>query len=158
MAISFESKKSTELIEGLIVTAFRDTGPQVLYNYSSVAEEHAHNLSVKGMTSIGMEAEREIYGPLPVPGEKNRQCLAYTFFLGAPESQDSRIAKLGRQIVIWIIFDGDRKRDALESAQVLQFLFRVLIRDLGLEQDFDLTAFQVEAILAKIRSFLSMLL
>jgi hypothetical protein len=106
--VNQQSKASRGAIsEGIIFSAFEDQGPTNLYNSSPLNEEEAFGMTIKTLTAIGSDSpfqpgEIRCYGPMPTPKEPYLS-LGFIFFLKAKSSQDPRIQRHGRMIVLWVI-------------------------------------------------------
>ncbi|MHA1996183.1 MAG: hypothetical protein ACW97Z_16740 [Candidatus Hodarchaeales archaeon] len=95
------------LSEGIIFSAFEDQGPTNIYNSSPLNEEEAFGMTIKTLTAIGSDSpfqhgEIRCYGPMPTPKDPYLS-LGFIFFLKAKSSQDPRIQRHGRMIVLWVI-------------------------------------------------------
>lgn len=95
------------LSEGIIFSAFEDNGPMNLYNSSPLNEEEALGMAIKTLTAIGSDSpfqpgEIRCYGPMPTPKDPYLS-LGFIFFLKAKSSEDPRIQRHGRMIVLWVI-------------------------------------------------------
>lgn len=124
------------LIDGIMVSIFSDAGPVVKYNSSSIPEEIALNLCAKGVVMVGEATQKEIYGPLPVPGSSDLLALAFAMNLATSDSSDDRIKKFGRSVVFWLIFNSRRKRNVLHASGLIQGYLIGLVLDIQKESDF----------------------
>lgn len=90
---------------GLVCTAVQDIGPDVLFNHSEVAEGITHMLAIQALTMVSMgTGSTGMHGPIPVPHTPELQALVYTFFAPAPDSEDERVRRSGRQYAIFLLF------------------------------------------------------
>ncbi len=102
------SKSSREAIsEGVIFSAFEDHGPTNIYNSSPLTEEEAFGMTIKTLTAIGSDSpfqpgEIRCYGPMPTPRDPYLS-LGFIFFLKPKSTEDPRIQRHGRMIVLWVI-------------------------------------------------------
>ena len=93
--------------DGIIFSVFEDNGPTNLYNSSPLNEEEAFGMTIKTLTAIGSDSpfqpgEIRCYGPMPTPKDPYLS-LGFIFFLKGKSSQDERIQRHGRMIVLWVI-------------------------------------------------------
>ena len=107
----------------------------MVFNASPLTESQAFNLAVKGMTTVGDSEEKEVYGPFPVPEVEDLRTLAFMFNVSSESSSDSRIREFGRPIVVWLIFNVERKRNILHAAGLLQGYLAGLVDKIRAEGD-----------------------
>lgn len=123
-------------IVGIIVSSFTDAGPQVIFNSATIhiSEDQALNLSIRIMTLIGEQVSNDIYGPLPVPSNKEYLCLAFVFRVASSHTTDPRLTE--RLSIICAIFKRALKRD-MSRAQglILSYLSKITSEDLKSEDD-----------------------
>ncbi|MHA1974948.1 MAG: hypothetical protein ACTSW1_18285 [Candidatus Hodarchaeales archaeon] len=117
-------------IEGIVITVFEDNGPANLFNSSSLSEDDAFNMALRSLTVIGSDVpldygEIRSYGPIPTP-RLDLFSLGFIFTLRAVDSEDSRISKFGRLVVIWVITRSDTAiRQTGVIKRVLQRMLRI---------------------------------
>jgi len=87
------------------------------------------------MTTVGDSEEKEVYGPFPVPEVEDLRTLAFMFNVSSESSSDSRIREFGRPIVVWLIFNVERKRNILHAAGLLQGYLAGLVDKIRAEGD-----------------------
>ncbi|MFX0063922.1 MAG: hypothetical protein ACFFC7_17265 [Candidatus Hermodarchaeota archaeon] len=126
---------ANQLIEGLIVTIFKDIGPYVIFNDTKLDEGSAFNLAVKGMTTIGETVSKEVYGPFPVPQQDELRALAFVFTIKATNSEDHRILEFGRTTVFWMIYNEEKKRNIIPATGLIKSYLSVLTSRLKSEDD-----------------------
>ncbi|MFX0092191.1 MAG: hypothetical protein ACFFBD_10555 [Candidatus Hodarchaeota archaeon] len=144
---------SDQLIDGLVVTIFKDIGPAVIYNSAKMDEGSAFNLAVKGMTTIGETITKEIYGPFPVPQDEKRRALAFVFTTGATETEDVRIMEFGRTTVFWIIYQEERNRNIKPITGLIKAYLSMLTS--RIKSEADLTETSVGEIDSRLRDIIS---
>jgi hypothetical protein len=98
-----------EHLQGLTISMFDDIeGPKVVYNSGSLLSENALLLAVQGQTISAMgrivEYTSGFKDPLNVPNREDLIHLSYIFLQPAPDSNDPRIAKMGRMTSIHLLF------------------------------------------------------
>lgn len=96
-------------LQGLVISIFDDIeGPKVVYNSDTLLTENALLLAVQGQTVSSMgrmvEYSSGFRDPLNVPNREDLIHLSYAFLQPAPDSKDSRIAKMGRMSSIHLLF------------------------------------------------------
>ncbi len=96
-------------LQGLILSIFDDIeGPKVAYNNGALLAENALLLAVQGQTITSMgrmvDYPSGFKEPLNVPNREDMIHLTYNFLQPAPESKDSRIAKIGRMTSMHLLF------------------------------------------------------
>ena len=96
-------------LQGLVISIFDDNeGPKVVYNSGTLLTENALLLAVQGQTVSSMgrmvEYSSGFRDPLNVPNREDLIHLSYTFLQPAPDSKDSRIAKMGRMSSMHLLF------------------------------------------------------
>ncbi|MHA2245991.1 MAG: hypothetical protein ACXADY_13595 [Candidatus Hodarchaeales archaeon] len=96
-------------LQGLIISIFDDfEGPKVVYNSGTLLSETALLLAVQGQTVSSMgrmvEYSSGFRDPLNVPNREDLIHLSYNFLQPAPDSKDSRIAKMGRMSSMHLLF------------------------------------------------------
>ncbi|MHA1331620.1 MAG: hypothetical protein ACTSR2_11135, partial [Candidatus Hodarchaeales archaeon] len=117
-------------IEGIVITIFEDNGPANLFNSSSLSEDDAFNMALRSLTVIGSDVPLEYgeirsYGPIPTP-RPELFSLGFIFTLRAVDSEDSRISKFGRLVVIWVITRSDTSiRHIGVIKRVIQRILRI---------------------------------
>ncbi|MFX0091323.1 MAG: hypothetical protein ACFFBD_06125 [Candidatus Hodarchaeota archaeon] len=106
-----DQEKSKNVI-GVILTRIEDSGPEVVYNVSDLAEDVAMMLSIQSFTMIalGEGAPEGVYGPIPVPQMENLHALVYTFLTSGVDSEDIRVQEHGRQNGLFMVFPRDYLR------------------------------------------------
>ncbi len=102
-------KQQREHLQGLVISMFDDIeGPKVVYNNDALLSENALLLAVQGQTISSMgrivEYTSGFKDPLNVPNREDLIHLSYIFLQPAPDSNDPRIAKMGRMTSIHLLF------------------------------------------------------
>ncbi|MFX1286772.1 MAG: hypothetical protein ACFFB5_24250 [Promethearchaeota archaeon] len=105
-------KLQREYLRGLVLSVFDDIeGPKVAYNSGALLTENALLLAVQGQTITSMgrmvDYPSGFKEPLNVPNREDMIHLTYNFLQPAPESKDSRIAKIGRMTSLHLLFPVD---------------------------------------------------
>lgn len=134
-----QSSTGNVLTDGLIVTMFMDTGPEIVYNSSPLDFDEALGMILKNLTAIGTNEPQEFgqvtsHGPMPTP-RKMYIALAFLFHLKAKDSGDPRIAHFGRVTVFWIIA---KSSTIAKYSNVLQQMIRRLLHFYRITNDSDL--------------------
>ncbi|UCE14407.1 MAG: hypothetical protein JSV04_04325 [Candidatus Heimdallarchaeota archaeon] len=101
-------------LQGLVVSIFDDLeGPKAVYNSGFILPENALLLAVQGQTVASMGRMQEfpagLKDPLNVPNREDLLHLSYNCLQPAPDSTDSRIAKIGRMTTMHLLFREDFK-------------------------------------------------
>ena len=101
-----------EHLQGLVISIFDDIeGPKVVYNSGVLITEDALLLAVQGQTVSSMgrmvEYSSGFKDPLNVPNREDMIHLSYSCLQPAPDSKDSRIAKMGRMTNMHLLFPMD---------------------------------------------------
>jgi len=148
--MSVNNSSNGNLSDGIIITVFEDQGPSNIYNSSPLDEIEALNMAIKTLTVISSDVDLNYddirsYGPIPTPREPFVS-LGFLFKVSAVSSYDSRIARHGRLVAIWII---TRSRASVRYVTVYKQLIQRLLRLYQIKTDHDL---QNEEILKKIDS------
>jgi hypothetical protein len=100
-----KSKGKETAYRGLVCTAVMDSGPDVVFNLSGIEDNITHMLAIQALTMVSMGTGSEgMHGPIPVPHTPELQALVYTFFAPAPDSEDERIRRSGRQYAFFLLF------------------------------------------------------
>ncbi|MHA2232888.1 MAG: hypothetical protein ACXAB4_10385 [Candidatus Hodarchaeales archaeon] len=103
--MSGEPGETLTAYQGLVCTAVMDTGPEVLFNLSETEDHIAQLLAIQALTMVSMgSGSKGLHGPIPVPHTPDRQALVYTFFAPAPDSEDERVRRSGRQYALFLLF------------------------------------------------------
>ncbi len=136
---------------GMIVSSFSDSGPDIVFNNTELADDEAMILAIKGMTVIGLdnpldlienidddEERRSIiqqFGPFPVKDRETLRALAISFVVKAEESSDHRIRTFGRFCVLFLIYNIEHTRLILDSYGLIEPYFNIISRDINYDKD-----------------------
>ena len=95
------------LIDGVIVSSFHESGPEIIENTSSLSLSEAFNLNIKLLTSLspGIPEEFNVvstFGSFPTDN-KNLICVTSLLRLRGVSPDDERVETFGREIAIHLI-------------------------------------------------------
>ena len=130
----------------LVFSIFKDFGPDILFNNSSLDENTALTLVMSGMTLVEMDKgsigrldgtkNPKMLGPIPVPENEQLKAIAIPFETEITSSTDERIAAAGyRLCVAYFLFEGIAVRDVLDSYGLIEPYFTMIGRGLQKESD-----------------------
>lgn len=130
----------------LVFSVFKDYGPEILFNNSTLDENVALTLVMQGMTLVEMDKgsigrvdgtkNPKMLGPLPVPENEHLKAIAIPFETEITSSTDERIAALGyRLCVAYFLFEGSAVRDVLDSYGLIEPYFTLIGRSLQKESN-----------------------
>ncbi len=130
----------------LVFSIFKDYGPDILFNNSTLEENIALTLVMQGMTLVEMDKgsigrvdgtkNPKMLGPLPVPENANLKAIAIPFETEITSSTDERIAAAGyRLCVAYFLFEGSTVRAVLDSYGLIEPYFTLIGRSLQKESD-----------------------
>ena len=130
----------------LVFSIFKDYGPDILFNNSTLEENIALTLVMQGMTLVEMDKgsigrvdgtkNPKMLGPLPVPENENLKAIAIPFETEITSSTDERIAAAGyRLCVAYFLFEGSAVRAVLDSYGLIEPYFTLIGRSLQKESD-----------------------
>ena len=133
----------------LVFSIFKDYGPEIIFNNSTLDENTALTLVMSGMTLVEMDKASigrvdgsknpKMLGPIPVP--ENDQLKAIPFETEITSSSDERIAASGyRLCVAYFLFEGIAVRDVLDSYGLIEPYFTMIGRGLQKESSIDPTS------------------
>lgn len=130
----------------LVFSIFKDYGPEILFNNSTLEENVALTLVMQGMTLVEMDKgsigrvdgtkNPKMLGPLPVPENEQLKAIAIPFETEITSSTDERIAAAGyRLCVAYFLFEGSAVRDVLDSYGLIEPYFTLIGRSLQKESN-----------------------
>jgi hypothetical protein len=138
-------------LSGMIVSSFSDSGPNVIFNNTELADDEAMILSIKGMTVIGLDNPLDViddieddeqrratiqqFGPFPIKDRSNLKALAISFVVKAKDSVDTRIQTFGRFCVLFLIYSTEHTRLILDSYGLIEPYFNIISRDINFDKD-----------------------
>ena len=135
----------------LVFSIFKDYGPEILFNNSTLDENTALTLVMSGMTIVEMDKSSigkldgsknpKMLGPIPVPENEGLKAIAIPFETEITSSSDERIAAAGyRLCVAYFLFEGSAVRDVLDSYGLIEPYFTMIGRGLAKESSIDPTS------------------
>ncbi len=136
--------------QGLFITVFFDSGPQVIFNTTIFSEEKALNLGVQGLTALQNGEDETLYGPLPTP-RAELLGFVFTLKLAVRESSDERIRILGRPVNMWIIVRKPHIKTIFKNWDRMQIRLRNIINTTSFRSDDDLTTAKITNIEKQVR-------
>ncbi len=131
----------------LVFSIFKDYGPEIIFNNSSLDDENiALTLVMSGMTLVEMNRSSvgrvdgtktpQMLGPIPVPENETLKSIAIPFETAVGETTDDRIAAAGyRLCVAYFIFEGSNVREVLDSYGLIEPYFSMIARPLAEENN-----------------------
>ncbi|MHA1211593.1 MAG: hypothetical protein ACTSSH_03940 [Candidatus Heimdallarchaeota archaeon] len=136
---------------GMIVSSFGDSGPNIVFNNTELAEDEAMILAIKGMTVIGLDNPLDViddindeeqrratiqqFGPFPVKDRKSLRALAISFVVRAENSTDTRIQTFGRFCVLFLVYKFEHTRLILDSYGLIEPYFNIVSRHITYDRD-----------------------
>ncbi|HUU79001.1 MAG TPA: hypothetical protein VMX55_11700 [candidate division Zixibacteria bacterium] len=133
-------------LAGIIVSSFSDSGPNIVFNNSKLADDEAMILAIKGMTVIGIDSPLDViedieneeerrsviqqFGPFPIKDRESLKALAISFVVKAEESADLRITTFGRFCVMFLIYNLEHTRLILDSYGLIEPYFTIISKDI----------------------------
>ena len=128
----------------LVFSIFKDYGPEILFNNSTLEENTALTLVMSGMTLVEMNKSSigrvdgtknpKMLGPIPVPDNEDMKAIAVPFETEITTSADERIAASGyRLCVAYFLFEGLAVREVLDSYGLIEPYFTMIARGLKKE-------------------------
>lgn len=134
----------------LVFSIFKDFGPDILFNNSTLDENTALTLVMSGMTIVEMDKASigrldgsknpKMLGPIPVPEHEQLKAIAIPFETEITSSTDERIAAAGHRLcVAYFLFEGIAVRDVLDSYGLIEPYFTMIGRGLQKESDINPT-------------------
>jgi len=128
----------------LVFSIFKDYGPDILFNNSSLDENTALTLVMSGMTLVEMDRScvgrldgsknPKMLGPIPVPENEGLKAIAIPFETEITSSSDERIAAAGHRLcVAYFLFEGIAVREVLDSYGLIEPYFTMIGRSLTQE-------------------------
>ncbi len=142
----------------MIFSMFKDYGPEILFNNSTIDEAKALTLVMSGMTLVEMNQDAKgrvdgsknpkMLGPIPVPEMENLKAIAIPFETEITSSTDERIQEAGyRLCVAYLIFEGSAVREVLDSYGLIEPYFAMVAR--GLNKEDKINAVSIKKVLTK---------
>ncbi|MEA2070285.1 MAG: hypothetical protein U9O98_03250 [Asgard group archaeon] len=138
-------------LAGMIVATFSDSGPNIVFNNSELANDEAMVLSIKGMTVIGLDnpldniedindpeqrrGSIQQFGPFPIKQRDDLRALAISFIVKAEKSADARIVTHGRFNVLFLIYHVEDTRLMLDSYGLIEPYFTIISRNINYDYD-----------------------
>jgi len=136
---------------GMIVSIFSDSGPNIIFNNTSLADDEAMILAIKGMTVIGLDNPLDViddinddeqrratiqqFGPFPIKDHESLRALAISFVVKAKDSKDTRITTFGRFCVLFLVYNLEHTRLILDSYGLIEPYFNIISRDIVYDHD-----------------------
>ena len=135
----------------LVFSIFKDYGPEILFNNSTLDENTALILVMSGMTLVEMDKSSigrldgsknpKMLGPIPVPNNEHLKAIALPFETAITSSSDERIAAAGHRLcVAYFLFEGIAVRDVLDSYGLIEPYFTLIGRGLQSESNINPTS------------------
>ncbi|UJG44710.1 MAG: hypothetical protein K9W46_05895 [Candidatus Heimdallarchaeum endolithica] len=128
----------------MVFSIFKDYGPEIEFNNTTLSEEQALALVMSGFTLVEMNKDYKgrldgskmprMLGPIPVP-DTTMKAIAIPFETKITSSEDERIAEAGyRDCVVFFIFEGSKLREVLDSYGIVEPYFSMIARSLNEEK------------------------
>ncbi len=135
----------------LVFSVFKDYGPEILFNNSTLDENTALTLVMSGMTLVEMDKTSigrvdgsknpKMLGPIPVPENEHLKAIAIPFETEITSSSDERIAAAGHRLcVAYFLFEGIAVRDVLDSYGLIEPYFTLIGRSMQKESNINPTS------------------
>lgn len=123
--MEFENKNGKSLINGIIIIAVQDYGPEMIANLSAINEQEAFVTAAQLLTLSGLsdgldDDENNMLGPFPIKGNKDMQGLIYITDIANDNAEDERLQEHGSKLGIIIIFDSKRLPEIRRATGLLE--------------------------------------
>ncbi|NHK31613.1 MAG: hypothetical protein FK730_09690 [Asgard group archaeon] len=104
--INNSSTVDLSIFDGLLFAVNEESGPIINLNMSSLDEREAIATAVHGITAVGLgiDGNKGLFGPIPVPYNANFRALIYVFFIESSTSNKTKFCSL------FLIFKKEKLR------------------------------------------------